>query len=186
MAELSTGTNAFFSLLQNVQGVKEKVADSVFENYKLQVAQANDINNRAMQVALHDATALADLKAAASKGTLETMLAAQRTDAAIGATSAAIQRDVAKQGEFTRNLVNDLNTINLNTALINTNVAFDGMNGQYSDLGLAYGGAVGAYQSANSVSAINATKSSVTGQRFVNTGVSTGTVQSTTSTSIGG
>ena len=190
MAELSTGTylttDPFFSLLANVQDVKTKVADSVFENYKLQVAQSNDINNRAMQVALHDATALSDLKAATAKGTLETMLAAQRTDGAVAANAAITQREVFKQGEFTRNLVNDLNTQNLNTALINTNVAFDGMNSQYAGLGLAYGGAVGAYQSANSVSALNAVNSSATGQRFVNTGVSTGTVQATTSTQIGG
>jgi len=184
MADMLT-TDPFFSLLANVQDVKTKVADSVFENYKLQVAQTNDINNRAMQVALHDATALADLKGAVSKSTLEAMLSAARTDSAIGATAAATQRTIYEQSEFTRNVINGLNTQNLNTALINTNTALNGLNGQYAGLGLAYGGAVAAYQSANQVSAINAVGSAVSGQRFVNTGNSTGTVQTSTPTNIG-
>lgn len=189
MAEITTGTvlttDPFFSLLVNVQDVKAKVADSIFENYKLQVAQANDINNRAMQVALHDAGALADLKGAVSKGTLETMLAAARTDAAIGQTAMATDRVVREQGEATRELVNFLNTQNLNTALVNVNTAITGLNGQYVGLGLAYGGAVSAVQSANSVAAINATQSAVSGQRFVNTGVATDTTQASTPTQVG-
>ena len=186
MADIST--DSFFSLLQNVQDVKTKVSDSVFENYKLQVAQANDINNRAMQVALHDAAALADLKGAVSKGTLETMLAAARTDAAIGRTAMETQKLIMEQGEITRNLINGLNTQNLNTALINTNTALTGLGSQYAGLGLAYGGACGAVsaaQSANTISALNATQSAVSGQRFVNTGTSTGTTQTSTPTQVG-
>jgi len=177
-------TDPFFSILQNVQDVKTKVADSIFENYKLQVAQTNDINNRAMQVALHDAAALADLKQATADGTLQTMLAAARTDAAIGATAMATQRTVMEQGELTRNLINSLNTQNLNTALINTNVAFTGLNGQYGGLGLAYGGAVAAVQNASSVNAINALQSAISSQGLVNTGTMTGTTQTSTPTSI--
>ena len=183
MADMLT-TDPFFSLLANVQDVKTKVADSVFENYKLQVAQANDINNRAMQVALHDATALSDLKNAVNKGTLEAMLAAARTDAAIGATASATQRTIFEQSEFTRNLINGLNTQNLNTALINTNTALNGLNGQFAGLGLAYGGAVAAYQSANQVSAINALQSAISNQGLVNTGTMTDTTQTSTPTSI--
>jgi hypothetical protein len=183
MADMLT-TDPFFSLLANVQDVKTKVADSVFENYKLQVAQSNDINNRAMQVALHDATALADLKQAVSEGTLQTMLAAARTDAAIGATAMATQRTIMEQAEATRGLINGLNTQNLNTALINTNTALNGLNGQFAGLGLAYGGAVAAYQSANQVSAINALQSAISNQGLVNTGTMTGTTQTSTPTSI--
>jgi len=185
MADL-TGmtTDPFFSLLQNINDVKTKVGDSIFENYKLQVAQTNDINNRAMQVALHDSSALADLKQAASEGTLQTMLAAGRTDAAIGATAAATQRAIFEQAEATRRLVVDLNTQNLNTALINTNTALSGLNGQYAGLGLAYGGAVAAYQSANSISAVNALQSAISTQGLVNTGTMTGTTQTSTPTSI--
>ena len=185
MADLSTlTTDPFFSVLQNVQDVKTKVADSIFENYKLQVAQTNDINNRAMQVALHDASALADLKSAVSKGTLETMLAAARTDAAVARSAAETQRAINEQGELTRNLINGLNTQNLNTALINTNIGFSGLQGQYSGLGLAYGGAVAAVQSANQVSAVNALGSAVVDQRFVNTGNANATSQSSTTNSI--
>jgi hypothetical protein len=184
MADMLT-TDPFFSLLANVQDVKTKVSDSVFENYKLQVAQANDVNNRAMQVALRNATAQSELKNAVSKSTLEAMLSAARTDAQIGAASAATQRSIYEQAEMTRGVINDLNTQNLNTALINTNTALNGLNGQYSSLGLAYGGAVAAYQSVNQVSAINAVGSAVSSQRFVNTGVSTGTVQTSNPQSIG-
>ena len=184
MADMLT-TDPFFSLLQNVQDTKTKVSDSIFENYKLQVAQTNDINNRAMQVALHNTSAFADLKSAVSKGTLETMLAASRTDAAIGQTAAATQRLIMEQGELTRGLISALNTQNLNTALINTNTALTGLNGQYAGLGLAYGGAVSAVQSANSIAAVNAVGSAVSGQRFVNTGVSTDTTQTSTPTSVG-
>jgi hypothetical protein len=184
MADMLT-TDPFFSLLQNVNDVKTKVSDSVFENYKLQVAQTNDINNRAMQVALHNATALSDLKSAVSAGTLQTMLAAARTDAAIGATASATQRAVFEQGEMTRGLIAALNTQNLNTALINTNTALSGLGGQYAGLGFAYGGAVSAVQSANSINAINATRSAVSGQRLVNTGDMATTTQTSTPTQVG-
>lgn len=183
MADMLT-TDPFFSLSGQIQDVKTKVADSIFENYKLQVAQTNDINNRAMQVALHDATALADLKQEVSNGTLQTMLAAARTDAAIGQTAAATMRAVMEQGELTRGLINGINTQNLNTALINTNTALNGLNGQYAGLGLAYGGAVSAVQSANTSSAINALNSAISSQGLVNTGTMTGTTQTSTPTSI--
>jgi hypothetical protein len=194
MADMLT-TDPFFALTGQIQGVREKVSDSIFENYKLQVAQTNDINNRAMQVALHDATALADLKQATSEGTLQTMLAAARTDAAIGQTSAAIQRSIAEaaisqqrltmeEGDRTRGLINALNTQNLNTALINTNVAYSGLGVQYGGLGLAYGGAVSAFQSASTNSALNALNSAISTQGLVNTGTMTGTTQTSTPTSI--
>jgi hypothetical protein len=185
MADMSTlTTDPFFALTNQVAGVREKVSDSIFENYKLQVAQTNDINNRAMQVALHDATALADLKQAVADGTLQTMLAAARTDAAIGATAMATQRTVMEQGELTRGLINALNTQNLNTALINTNTALTGLNGLYGGLGLAYGGAVAAYQSANNVNAVNALGSALASNGIINTGTLTGTTQTATPTTI--
>jgi len=185
MADLSMlTTDPFFLLTNQIGGVREKVADSVFENYKLQVAQTNDINNRAMQVALANTSALAGLKQATNDSTLQTMLAAARTDAAIGATSAAQQRLVMEQAEATRRLVVDLNTQNLNTALINTNTAFTGLGCQFGGLGLAYGGAVSAYQSANSLNAVNALGSAISGQRFVNTGIATDTTQTSTPTAI--
>lgn len=183
MADMLT-TDPFFNLTNQVAGVREKVSDSIFENYKLQVAQTNDINNRAMQVALHDASELAAIKQEIANSTLQTMLAAARTDAAIGATSAAQQRLIMEQAEATRRLVVDLNTQNLNTALINTNTALTGLGVQFGGLGLAYGGAVAAYQSANQVSAVNALQSAISSQGLVNTGTMTGTTQTSTPTSI--
>jgi len=183
MADMLT-TDPFFNLTNQVAGVREKVSDSIFENYKLQVAQTNDINNRAMQVALHDSSELATIKQEIANSTLQTMLAAARTDAAIGATSAAQQRLVMEQAEATRRLIVDLNTQNLNTALINTNTALTGLGVQFGGLGLAYGGAVSAYQSANQVSAVNALQSAISSQGLVNTGTMTGTTQTSTPTSI--
>jgi hypothetical protein len=127
---------------------------------------------------------LADLKQATADGTLQTMLAAARTDAAIGATAMATQRVVMEQGELTRGLINGLNTQNLNTALINTNTALNGLNGLYGGLGLAYGGAVAAYQSANTVSSVNALGSALASNGIINTGTLSGTNQTATPTSI--
>ncbi len=174
----------FYALSREIEATKTKVSDSVFENYKLQVAQTNDINNRAMQVALHDATALADLKQATSDGTLQAMLAASRTDAAIGQTAASTMRTVMEQGEATRSLINAIDRQNLNTALINTNTALVGGGIAYNGLGLAYGGLNSAWQSANTNSAINAFQSQLTSQGVINTGTMTGTSQTATPTSI--
>lgn len=198
MADMSTlTTDPFFMLSNQVASVREKVSDSIFENYKLQVAQTNDINNRAMQVALTTTSSLADLKAATNKGTLETMLAAARTDAVVGQTSAAVQRSIAdsafaqqrltmEQAEETRGLINGLNTQNLNTALINTNTVLTGLSNQFGSLGLAYGGAVAAYQSANQVSAVNALQSALASNRVINTGIASNIAQTGTPTTIGG
>jgi len=184
MADMLT-TDPFFALTNQVAGVREKVSDSIFENYKLQVAQTNDINNRAMQVALHDATELASIKQAVSDGTLQTMLAAARTDAAIGATSAAAQRLTMEQAEATRRLIVDLNTQNLNTALINTNTALTGLGGQYAGLGLAYGGAVSAFNQSSTTSAINALNSAIATQGMVTVGAgAVGGTQTATPTSV--
>ena len=195
MADMLT-TDPFFALTNQVAGVREKVSDSIFENYKLQVAQTNDVNNRAMQVALHDASELASIKQEVSNSTLQTMLAAARTDAAIGATSAATQRSIAdanlaqqrltmEQAEATRRLIVDLNTQNLNTALINTNTALTGLGVSYGGLGLAYGGAISAYQSANTNSAINALNSAIATQGMVTVGAgAVGGTQTATPTSV--
>jgi hypothetical protein len=185
MADITSFTmDPFYALSREVEATKTKVADSVFENYKLQVAQSNDINNRAMQVALHDTAALANLKQQVADSILQTMLAAGRTDAAIGATALATQRTVMEQAEKTRGLISGLNTQNLNTALINQNTALVGGGLGYQGLGLAYGGLNTAYQSANLNSAINAVGSQVVGQRLVNTGTMATTSQTSSPTSV--
>lgn len=184
MADMLT-TDPFFALTNQVAGVREKVSDSIFENYKLQVAQTNDINNRAMQVALHDASELAAIKQEIANGTLQAMLAAQRTDSVVAQTAAATTRAVMEQGELTRGLVNALNTQNLNTALINTNTALTGMNGLYGGLGLAYGGAVSAFNQSSTTSAINALNSAIASQGMVTVGAgAVGGTQTATPTSV--
>lgn len=178
-------TDPFFALTNQVASVREKVSDSIFENYKLQVAQTNDINNRAMQVALHDATELAAIKQSVADSTLQAMLAAQRTDSVVAQTAAATTRAVMEQGELTRGLVNALNTQNLNTALINTNTALTGLNGLYGGLGLAYGGAVSAFNQSSTTSAINALNSAIATQGMVTVGAgAVGGTQTATPTSV--
>ena len=183
MADFSI--DPFYALSREIEATKTKVSDSIFENYKLQIAQTNDVNNRAMQVALHTSTALADLKQQTANSVLQTMLAAARTDAQIGATAMGTQRTVMEQGEATRGLVGALNTQNLNTALINTNTALIGGGVSYAGLGLAVGGLNSAVQSANINSAVNAFGSQLGSQGVINTGTATGTVQTQTPTNIG-
>ena len=123
-----------------------------------------------MQVALHDAREEAAVKAAVSNSTLQTMLAEARTNGVIGLTAMETQRQALNQAHKDRGIINDLNTQNLNTALINTETAIIGSGIQYGGLGLAYGGAVGAVQTVNAIAATNALGSAISGQRFVNTG----------------
>jgi hypothetical protein len=112
------------------------------------------------------------------------MLAAERTNAAVGQTASLTQRMIMEDGIRTRDLVNGLNTQNLNTALINQNTALVGGGIGYGQLGLAYGGLNSAYQSANLSSAVNAIGSQVSGQRLVNTGTYTGNTQTQTPTNV--
>lgn len=178
-------TDPFYAIAREVEATKTKVADSVFEGYKLSVAQTNDINNRAMQVALHDTAALADLKQQTADAIGQTMLAAGRTDAAIGATASATQKLIMEQDEVTRGLIDMLNTQNLNTALINQNTALIGGGLGYQGLGLQYGGLNTAVQSANVSSSINALNSQIGNQGLVNTGSMTGTTQTSNPTRVG-
>lgn len=174
----------FYALSKEVEATKTKVADSVFEGYKLSVAQTNDINNRAMQVALHDTAAFADLKQQVADSIAQTMLAAARTDGAIGQTAASTMRAVMEQGEATRGLISALNTQNLNTALINQNSALVAGGLGYQGLGLAYGQVGAAVQSANISSAANALQSQIDNQSLVNTGTMSGSNQTQTPTNV--
>lgn len=174
----------FYALASEVEATKTKVADSVFEGYKLSVAQTNDINNRAMQVALHDTAAFAEIKQSIADSIGQTMLAAARTDAAVGRVAMETQALIMQQDEFTRELINGLNTQNLNTALINQNTALIGGGVGYAGLGMQYGGLNTAYQSASTTSAINAIGSTIGTQSFVNTGSVANSSQNTASTNI--
>lgn len=177
-------SDPFYALSREVEAVKTKVSDSIFENYKLQVAQTNDINNRAMQTAFHTDSALAAVKQATMDQFVQTQLSIARSDAQNAAQFAATQARVMEQGEATRALIGAIDRQNLNTALINTNTALVGGGIAYQGLGLAYGGLNSAYQSANTSSAINAFQSQLATQGVVNTGTMTGTTQTANPTSI--
>ena len=175
----------FYALAKEVETVKEKVSDSIFENYKLQVAQTNEINNRAMQTAFHTDAVLASIKQATMDQFLQTQLSLARSDAKSAAEFAATQTLVMEQGARTRALIGDIDRQNLNTALVNANTALVGGGVAYQGLGLAWGGLNSAYQSANVSSAINAFGSQIDSQRVVNTGTMTDTAQTNTPTSLG-
>jgi hypothetical protein len=175
----------FYALAQEVESVKEKVSDSIFENYKLQVAQTNEINNRAMQTAFHTDAALAAVKQATMDQFLQNQLSIARSEAKSAAEFAETQTRVMQQGEVTRQLINSIDRQNLNTALVNTNTALVGGGLAYQGLGLAWGGLNSAYQSANVTSAVNAFGSQLDSQRVVNTGTMADTTQTNTPTSIG-
>jgi hypothetical protein len=183
MADMLT-IDPFFVLTGQINDVKTKVADGVLENYKMQVAQTNDINNRAMQTMISESTILSDIKAQIAAASMATQLSAARTDAAIAVSNATMQRVILEQADSVKGLMNGLNTQNLNTALVNTNQALVGLNGVYGGLNLAYGGAIAAVQSANTNSAINALGSAIAGQGMVNTGTMTGTTQTASPTTI--
>jgi hypothetical protein len=174
----------FYALSREIESTKTKVADSVFEGYKLSVAQTNDINNRAMQVALHNDAAFADIKQQIADGLAHTLLAAARTDAAVAQTAGLTQRMIMEDGVRTRQLIQGLNTQNLNTALINQNTALVGGGLGYQGLGLAYGATNSAFQSANVASAINAFQSQIQEQALVNTGDMVDTTQTSTPTNV--
>ena len=180
----SFAMDPFYALSREIEGTKTKVADSVFEGYKLSVAQTNDINNRAMQVALRNDTAFADIKQQIADSIAQTMLAAARTDAAVGQTAGLTQRMIMEDGVRTRDLIAGLNTQNLNTALINQNTALIGGGVGFGQLGLAYGGLNTAVQSANLSSAVNALQSQIQDQSLVNTGTMSGNEQNQTPTNV--
>ena len=174
----------FYAISREVEATKTKVADSVFEGYKLSVAQTNDINDRAMQVALHNDSAFADLKQQVANSIAETMLAASRTDGAIGRSAMSTQQLIMEQEEKTRELIDGLNTQNLNTSFINGNTALVAGGLAYGGLGLAAGGLNTAVQNANLSSATNALQSQIQDQSLVNTGTMTGSEQTQTPTNV--
>jgi hypothetical protein len=174
----------FYAIAAEVEATKTKVADSVFEGYKLSVAQTNDINNRAMQVALHDTAAFAEIKQQIANAIGETMKAEAGSSSAVARVAMETQRLIMEQEETTRGLIEDLNTQNLNTALINQNTALVGGGLGYQGLGMQYGGLNSAYQNASTTSAINAIGSTIGTQSFVNTGTVANSSQNTASSNI--
>jgi hypothetical protein len=177
----------FYELGTEIEATKTKISESVFEAYKLSVAQTNDLNNRSMQVALANVASLANAKSAIAKKTLLAMLSEAQSVALAGRTAMETQRQVMIQGERDRNLANDVNTQNLNTALVNTNTAVLGVGIGIGSLGLACDGLNTAVQVSNSNFGVSALGSAISGQGIVNagTGVMTGTAQTSTPTVIG-
>lgn len=184
MADGTYTIDPFFVLTGQINEVKTKVADSVLENYKVQVAQTNDINNRAMQTMISESNMLADIKAQVAAASLAAQLAAARTDASHAAGVAMTQRLILESADGVKQLINVLNAQNLNTSLINTNTALVGSIGQYGALNLAYGGAVAAFQSATTNSAVNALGSALSSNGMVNTGTMAGVGQTSSPTTI--
>ena len=180
-------TDPLFQVYTKLGEIETKVADSVFENYKLQVAQTNDINNRAMQTAFHTDSALAALKQTVNDANTQSMLAAERLKSAVQLAAAHTTEVVMAEGGATNGLIGSIDRENLNrqltdraTEVIALSEGFRGYDRDWSHLN-------GVTQVAGVSSQISALGSQLqhVGQGFVNTGTAIDTAQTATPTNIG-
>ena len=179
-------TDPMFQIYTKMGEIETKVSDSVFENYKLQVAQTNDINNRAMQTAFHTATQLDALKQAVNDANTQSMLAAERLKSAIQLSAAHTAEVVMAEGGATNAIIGSIDRENLNRELTDraTEVVAlrEGFHGWRRDFD-ALGGVVQAAGVSNQIAALGSQLQHV-GQGFVNTGTATDTVQRSNPTNI--
>lgn len=179
-------TDPMFQIYTKMGEIETKVSDSVFENYKLQVAQTNDINNRAMQTAFHTAAALDALKQAVNDANTQSMLAAERLKSTIQLSAAHTDEVVMQQGSVTNSIIGSIDRENLSRELTDraTEVIAlrEGFRGWERDFD-ALGGVVQAAGVSNQIAALGSQLQSA-GQGFVNTGTATDTVQTSNPTNI--
>lgn len=176
-----------FQMYTKLGEVETKVSDSIFENYKLQVAQTNDINNRAMQTAFHTDAALAALKQTVNDANLQSMLAAERLAATVMQSAAHTNEVVLQDGIATRTLIGNIDLQNLNRELTDRSTEAIALREGYRGFERDWGRLNGAFQSASVSSQIAALGSQLQSSRqgVVNTGTMTGTTQTSTPTNIG-
>lgn len=179
-------TDPLFQVYTKLGEVETKVSDSIFENYKLQVAQTNDINNRAMQTAFATDSAVAALKQVVNDANAQNMLAAERLKAAVMQSAAHTNEVTVSQGIVTRAEIAGIDRQNLNRELTDRATEVIALRDGFRRFDRDFAGLNSAVQSANVHSQISALGSQLqsVGQSFVNTGSSTGTVQTSEPTNI--
>lgn len=180
-------TDPMFQVYTKLGEIETKISDSVFENYKLQVAQTNDINNRAMQTAFHTDSALAALKQTVNDANTQSMLAAERLKSAIQLSAAHTAEVVMGEAGTTNGLIGSIDRENLSRELTDRATEIAALSEGYRGWERDWVGLNGVTQVAGVSSQISALGSQLqsVGQGFVNTGTATGTVQTATPTNIG-
>ena len=180
-------TDPMFQVYTKMGEIETKVSDSVFENYKLQVAQTNDINNRAMQTAFHTTAALDALKQAVNDSSTQGLLAAERLKAVVQLSAAHTNEVTMNEGSATNAIIGSIDRENLSRELTDRATEVIALREGFRGYDRDWFGANGAVQAlgvSNQVAALGSQLQSV-GQGFVNTGVSTGTTQTSNPTNIG-
>ena len=176
-----------FQVYTKMGEIETKISDSIFENYKLQVAQTNDINNRAMQTAFHTDSALAALKQAVNDANTQNLLAAERLKSTVELSAAHTNEVTMQQGSVTNSIIGSIDRENLSRELTDRATEIvalrEGFRGWERDWG-GLNTAVQASAVSSQISALGSQLQSV-GQGFVNTGTATDTTQTSTPTNIG-
>ena len=180
-------TDPMFQVYTKMGEIETKVSDSIFENYKLQVAQTNDINNRAMQTAFHTAATLDALKQAVNDANTQNLLAAERLKSTVELSAAHTAEVVMQEGGQTNGIIGSIDRENLNRQLTDRATEIFALRDGYRGWERDFAGLNGAFQSANVASQVTALGSQLqgAGQGFVNTGTASGNAQTQTPTNIG-
>ena len=180
-------SDPLFQVYTKMGEIETKVSDSIFENYKLQVAQTNDINNRAMQTAFHTDAALAALKQTVNDANTQNLLAAERLKSAIELSAAHTNEVTMKEGSLTNSIIGSIDRENLSRELTDRATEIVALREGFRGWERDWGGLNTAVQSSSVSSQISALGSQLqsVGQGFVNTGTATDTTQRSTPTNIG-
>ena len=175
-----------FQIYTKMGEIETKVADSVFENYKLNVAQSNDINNRAMQTAFHTDAALAAIKQVVNDANTQNLLGFERLGAAVQLAAAHTNEVTMNEGGATRALIGAIDRENLNRALTDRATEVIALREGFRGYDRDWGRLNGAFQSASVSNQIAALGSQLPSARqgVVNTGTMTGTTQTSNPTNI--
>jgi hypothetical protein len=176
-----------FQVYTKMGEIETKISNSIFENYKLNVAQTNDINNRAMQTAFHTDAAIAALKQTVNDASTQNLLAFERLNSAVQLAAAHTNEVVMQEGSATRALVGAIDRENLNRQLTDRAAEIVALREGYRGWERDWGRLNGAYQAAAVSSQISALGSQLQSARqgIVNTGTMAGTAQTSNPTNIG-
>lgn len=175
-----------FQIYTKMGEIETKVANSVFENYKLSVAQTNDINNRAMQTAFHTDATIAALKQTVNDANTQNMLAFERLNSAVQLAAAHTNEVVMGEGGATRALIGSIDRENLNRQLSDRAAEIVALREGFRGFDRDWGRLNSAFQASSVSSQIAALGSQLQSSRqgVVNTGTMTGTTQTSTPTNI--
>lgn len=181
---MGPAADPFSALTGELNDVKEKIAYSNLESFKAGVEHTNHVKELSYQQMIHEEALLSTIHKSMREFDLALAIANANDVAAVRESDEILERLALEQSIVQRDLANEVNTQNLNTALIIGASTYVGGQGQYAELNLAYGGAMGSVQATNLNSVVNAAMSAVSTQGIINTGNIANTVQTSNPTSI--